>query len=388
MANQRILLLSEKPEFSSRLGAVQYAFERGDWHIRLLQNSPELLDYIRTWKPAGVLSFLKLRPAKDEIFRALNRKGIPVVDAGWGEETGLAAPRVFFDDDAIGREAAAFLLGLGYRHFAYVGHPDLTYARGRLEGFRRGLAEQGITPEVYLDERIFAEYTPAAYGLAVERRLVQWARALPRPTAVLAANDHQAFKFLEICMANEIQPRERLAVLGVDNNPFYTQAVRPTLSTIPLPFTRLGFEAAKLLDHMMQGHAAPGEPILMQPLPVLVRESTPLLALGDSVLGQALDYIDGHLNGPLKVEEVANAVGVCRAVLHRRFQEHLKRTPLQEIHRRRLAVAQRLLRETNDPIEKVARQCSFASAARFCKIFRQKFGQTPRDYRQQFVGKH
>ena len=386
MPTQRILLLSEKPEFSSRLGAVQYAFERGDWHIRLLQNSPDLLEYIRSWKPAGVLSFLKMRPEKDAVLRYLHRRGIPVVDCGWGEDTGLEVPRLSFSDTLIGQEAADFLLGLGYKHFAFVGHPDLTYAQGRLAGFQAALAEHGHKAQVYLEEHIFAEYTPTAYGLAVEKRLAHWVRNLPVPTAVLAANDHQAFKFVEICLAHDIPLRENLAVLGVDNNPFYTQSVRPTLSTIPLPFTKLGFEAAKLLDQMVHGQPAPIAPIRMAPLPVLVRESTPLLSLGDDVLGNALNYIDGHLNGPLKVEDVATAVGVCRAVLHRRFQEHLKRTPLQEIHRRRLAVAQRLLRETNDPIEKVARQCSFASAARFCKIFRQKFGQTPRDYRLQFIG--
>lgn len=387
MAATRILLLSEKPEFSSRLGAVRYAFERGDWHIRLMQRSDHLLEAIRSWGPAGVLSFLKLRPAKDEIIKYLLDRGIPVVDAGWGEDTGLAAPRIFFDDRLIGAECAQFLLALGYKNFGFVGHPALTYAQERLAGFRDALAEAGHGVHVYLEESIFAEYTPANYGLPVEQQLVDWVRGLPVPTAVLAPNDHQAFNFLEICLAHHVPVRERLAILGVDNNPFFTQAVRPTLSTVPLPFERLGFEAAKMLDQLVLGKPLEADVVRMPPLPVLVRESTPLLSVGDDVLGTALDYIDGHLDGPLKVEEVANAVGVCRAVLHRRFREHLKRTPLQEIHRRRLAKAQRLLRETSDPIEKVARDCSFASAARFCKIFRQKFGQTPKDYRTQLSGR-
>ncbi|NNM86969.1 MAG: helix-turn-helix domain-containing protein [Phycisphaerae bacterium] len=54
----------------------------------------------------------------------------------------------------------------------------------------------------------------------------------------------------------------------------------------------------------------------------------------------------------------------------------LRRTPLEEIHRARLARTKRLLAKTNLPIRAIGPRCGIKEA-RFCKVFRKATGLTP-----------
>ncbi|MEY2843442.1 MAG: hypothetical protein RI920_1479, partial [Pseudomonadota bacterium] len=98
-----------------------------------------------------------------------------------------------------------------------------------------------------------------------------------------------------------------------------------------------------------------------------------------------VDRVNAHL-GLYKgdhpdVEQVARALGLSERSLRRALADEGRnfRDLLAEA---RYARARQLLRQTQLPIEEVARQLGYAEAAAFIHAFQRWAGQTPRAYRQ------
>lgn len=60
----------------------------------------------------------------------------------------------------------------------------------------------------------------------------------------------------------------------------------------------------------------------------------------------------------------------------------MTRTPLQEIHRQRIALAAEILSQTSLTLEEITERCGFSDAAQFSKLFKKITGQTPSKFRQ------
>ena len=63
------------------------------------------------------------------------------------------------------------------------------------------------------------------------------------------------------------------------------------------------------------------------------------------------------------------------------FLKHVGHTISEEIRRRRVDHAKKLLAETQTKVGLIASQAGFGSAERMSKVFRQVVGMTPHDYR-------
>jgi transcriptional regulator GlxA family with amidase domain len=55
---------------------------------------------------------------------------------------------------------------------------------------------------------------------------------------------------------------------------------------------------------------------------------------------------------------------------------------VEELSKRRLVIAKRILSDTDLSLSEVARQSGFASATRLCEVFRRDLSTTPATYRQ------
>lgn len=97
----------------------------------------------------------------------------------------------------------------------------------------------------------------------------------------------------------------------------------------------------------------------------------------------ALAYVERHLrDSRLSVAQVARSIGVSERQLSRIFAETgsgLSRVVLE----RRLDLAQKLLSTPADrrSIGEIAAWCGFTSHAHFTRVFRERFEETPGDYR-------
>jgi LacI family transcriptional regulator len=176
---------------------------------------------------------------------------------------------------------------------------------------------------------------------------------------------------------------EDVAVLGVDNDTVFCELSFPPLSSIALNAETAGYRAAELLDGLMRGRIRKPQKVSVEALRVVTRRSTDVVAIDDSDVASALQFIRKQQGCGISVDEVVTEVAVSRRYLERRFRETIGRTILEEIQLVRLERAKRLLLETTHPISLVAQMAGFGSCAYFIQFFQQRVGTTPRRFRIQ-----
>ena len=159
------------------------------------------------------------------------------------------------------------------------------------------------------------------------------------------------------------------------------------ISGIQTPGEQIGHEAARLLDSLMRGKAAPKEPITMKPIGVIPRRSTDTLAIQDRALARALSFIRENSSQRIEVKDVTRHSGVSRRALEQRFMKVLHRSPASEIRRVHLERAKRLLEETDLPIPDVAESAGYGSPEYMAGIFRAELQTTPLKYRKEIRGR-
>ncbi|MBS3805323.1 MAG: helix-turn-helix domain-containing protein [Oleiphilaceae bacterium] len=100
----------------------------------------------------------------------------------------------------------------------------------------------------------------------------------------------------------------------------------------------------------------------------------------DIVAAQA--WMLDRLDRPFVLSALADAVGLNPRTLSRRFVRATGESPKQYWLQLRLIRAEEMLRQTNLNVQEVAEILGFSDASYFIKLFRQRAGLTPNDYRQ------
>lgn len=101
-------------------------------------------------------------------------------------------------------------------------------------------------------------------------------------------------------------------------------------------------------------------------------------------LRRVTDYIDAHLDRPIRIGELAALAGLSEGYFHRAFRATTGQSPLGFIQSRRVDLAKQLLAGGERSIAALALQTGFVSPTHFARIFRAQTGRTPSDYRRTF----
>jgi LacI family transcriptional regulator len=213
--------------------------------------------------------------------------------------------------------------------------------------------------------------------------LTDWLLAQPKPLAVLACNDSRARECAQICEDLSIHVPSEIAILGVDNDDLFCRLSHPPLSSVMVPWEKIGYRAAELLDRRIEGKSVPRGLSKIPPSGVVERQSTDVIAVADADLRAALHFIRTNSTRPITVEDVAEAVPLSRRDLEQRFRKLLKRSPLEEIRSAHLSRAKMLLATTDMTVDEVALASGFVSVNWFDKVFKQFLNSTPSAYRRQ-----
>jgi AraC-like DNA-binding protein len=86
--------------------------------------------------------------------------------------------------------------------------------------------------------------------------------------------------------------------------------------------------------------------------------------------------------------DLARELNVAETAISRVINIYFGKSFPQVLNERRVADAQRLLRETPAPVKQVAEDVGFNSMATFNRVFREATGQTPTEYRAQSDNGH
>ncbi len=98
-------------------------------------------------------------------------------------------------------------------------------------------------------------------------------------------------------------------------------------------------------------------------------------------LAEAEKYIEEHMSQPIRVNELAEFVGVSHNQLIRIFQEEHGVTPLEYIRHRRQTYACRLLLETTLPVKQIADAVGIQDLAQFSRLIKAASTLSPRELR-------
>ncbi len=349
-------------------GVARYGFRNGSWRFYAPHGAPEVSPAeLRGWKGGGVIGMLD-----DRALSNLWKRGIPAVNI-FGRFEKLPATSVVIDNYAIGKMAAEYFIHKGIRRYAITGRKVLGDATLKYEGYLSTLAKHGFQC-LELKSRQAIEHIGAEFQ-ALEGE---------GPIGVLATEDPVGRRVIEACQDHGLRVPEEVSVLGINNDRFACEMLHPQMSSIELGAERVGWQAAKMLDELMQGGSLPKQPIRILPDRIVERHSTDLIAVGDPVVGDALRFIRENAHRPILVDDVARAAHVARRTLENKFRSLLSASVHDSIRRERMARACRLLKETDMLIEELAESCGYSTRERFNQAFRKETGTTPSRYRKKF----
>jgi len=359
-------------------GAAQYAAKH-DWHVVADMMYDAMIPI--GWKGDGILSFVG---HWEELAQFVVSAGVPAVEIS-SVRRDLGLPYAGEDNQAIGRLAAEHFLERNFKSFAWAPFWNDLVNEERFQAFAASIRLAGYDCVRLLPvntNRSARRSRPLGW-MSRRRWVVQMIRSMRQPVGIFCYNDCVAADIVDACIEVGIRIPEEAAVLGVDDDPIVCDCVQLPLSSVRHDLEGMAYEAAALLDLLMDGQAPPKQPKRITPKGVVTRKSTDVLAVENPDVASALGYIQKNFSKQnLSVLDVVAHGRLPRRTLERAFQDDLQRTILHEILRTRVNRAQKLLDTTGLTMVDIAAQSGFASLNHFFRVFRNWTGRTPRAFRR------
>ncbi len=359
------------------VGVQRYARQAEAWDCRIDPHATDTLAGCKKGKATydGVVG--RIPPA---LAKQAQRLRIPAVNVWLSSPAMASVPSVVQDMRSSGALAAEHLLARGLRSFSYLGYRRDRGAKLQWEGFLGKLRDEGYEAS---RELVPVNYSTGAAWAKFQATLDQWIATWTPPTGIYVVHDLTGRFLAEAIRRNGLNVPNDVALISGVNEPTIAMSGDPTLTSIEWGFDRQGFRAAELLDHLMDGKSPPSEPQMLPPVEIVVRQSTDVMAVDDSLVSRAFRFIAENSHRPIQVDDVATAVATTRRSLERRFRAVLGRTIADEITRLRMDRVKRLLVETDESIRNLSVQSGFGGPVQMCKVFHRLEGISPSEFRKQ-----
>lgn len=194
------------------------------------------------------------------------KRALPVVaiDNSPADKT---IPSVIVDNFNGEAEAVDHLCSLGHRRIGFMtGLEDSDVGKNRYEGYRSGLAKNGIDTDqtlVFRGNYTFGSGASGAdYFMSLERR----------PTAIVCANDSMALGAISQLHKLGCTVPDDVSVIGFDDIDIARQIV-PALTTVNVPVDEIATRAFAMLERLIDGEALDNLQVALTAR-LVVRDST------------------------------------------------------------------------------------------------------------------
>ena len=354
MEKRKDVLVMLSPVSQPRLrGIARFAKERG-WNLMV---QDRLRAEIPGWRTDGVIATVRAGSPTVERVRQLVEKGIPAVDLTC-EAPELDIVRVTSDHAMIGRLAAEH-----FESHHFINRAWFSNGWGRVHELR------------------FAGFTE-------NRAAEKWIGDAPvdtakKPMAVLTYDETDAACLLRKCLALGIAVPEEISILSIGNDPLLSEMQPTPISSIDQDLERGGYEAAAVLDKLMEGQRPEQRHVLIPPKCIVTRKSTDTLAVDNPDVRAAILFIRSNLSRSIGAAQVAEHAGLNRSKIDKLFASELGHSIGEEILRQRLAYVKTLLRNTDLSAALIAEKCGFCTPSHMNNVFKREIGMTPRAWRLQ-----
>lgn len=362
-----VLLVETSREFGRQLiiGIARYSRLNGPWSfykepIGLKSSIPRLT----SWKIDGIIMRNSL------MTKELLKRKIPTILALHTSSHPKNLPVIKTDSYSIAKIASEHFIEKGFKCFAFCGFNNYDWSNERKLHFCNFNNEYGYKTHVYSSPN-----TRVTYDWEEEQSHVsEWIKTLPKPVGILACNDDRGQHILEVCKRIDLKVPEDVAVVGVDNDPMICEIGDPPLTSIALNVESAGYEAAKLLDQLMNGKKMRGQQIMVTASHIVQRQSSDILAVNDVEVATAIRFIKENAKNKILVKDVVKTTGISRRTLEQRFRKTIHRSIYNEIRKVRVEWISKLLMETNLPISHIISFFNFTDVEHISRYFKKEKG--------------
>ncbi|WP_127073328.1 LacI family DNA-binding transcriptional regulator [Pelagibacterium lentulum] len=259
--------------YSELFRGVQRRAEASNYAITITNPSPggtkELIfNQLRTAKVDGVI-VLSGYEMSDDDYDLLEKlySGHPPIVAMCEERGHVRVPQILIDNEHAGYLAGRHLIEMGHRKIAHAYGPHrMPVRRARANGFRRAMAEAGLT----VREEYFLE---GGFSSPGGRAAAQSYLSLKdRPTAVFCGNDESAMGFMSQLSKYGVSVPEDVSVVGFDDI-VLADCYIPALTTLHQPKEEMGRQAMSLLLGLIESPADVQQTIVELPVHLIPRDS-------------------------------------------------------------------------------------------------------------------
>jgi len=377
--NWRVLLVLGWYDYRLQRGIEQYAQEHG-WHLSPQVTREKVIPW--GWDGDGILAWLS---AGDDLAEFVVRARKPTVDFSF-RRPNLRFPRVLYDHAQAARLVAEHFLTRGFTNFLFYTDERNWSFEERGAAFMECLREAGHSCRWLRRRQPSAGDQQARYEEWHRKRrwLVAELKRMPKPVAAYAGGDWMAMDLLEACQDAHLRVPEEVAIVAPDNSFLAVESMSTPISSVEPNLETMGYRGAALLDDLMNGEPPPKQPIRVPPLGVIVRKSSDMLAVNHAGVAGALRFMWQNYHDPIHVGDLAKAAGMSLRGFQKAFQEHIGRSPRDELHRVRIGHAKELLTLTGKKTETVAMECGYPNLNSFWVSFRNATGMSPAQYRREF----
>jgi LacI family transcriptional regulator len=382
----KIILLSDlSEEYNKNIlkGITRYSKDHGPWtfckmptYYRETIGIDGILKWAKEWGADGIIGQFY----NDEEVEKFTKANIPVIAQDFKERF-TDIPNITGDYKETGRLGANYFLKKGFKNFAFYGFGNIVWSRERAEGFGERVREAGFDVHYYEHK----DPTAAELWYYKPSALSEWLKSLPKPIALMTCDDNQGHHIAEAAKHAGIRIPDEVAVLGVDNDEMICELSDPPLSSIELDAEKGGYEAARLMEQMIEEKTCAGPDVIIKATQVVSRRSTDLFACKDKYIVSALKYIHGNLDKNLKVDQVLKEVPLSRRSLEKRFMLTTGYPVYEYIYNQRIEKFTQKLLETDMTIFEIALDLGLSDSKNIARQFKQVKGLTPMEYRKRHV---
>lgn len=381
LKRKHILLLLEWYDYRIHLGVAQVARKNG-WQLNCPKEMKVNEGFMENWQGDGCIALLESKETLDYFWE----RGIPIIDLGLFNYR-RPVPRVVTDNWKIGQLAAEHFRDHGYKEVFALDHGGRVMFRERLEGLQAFMEQDGGKVTV-LDNlvRIQPEVIRQMRSLAGKNRN----KLEELSQGFFAYEDTMASEMISLCLQNELQVPENVAVLGVDNDDLINSGLALGLSSVDSDQEGLGRAAANLLQSILGNPEKAKEKTVLRhpPKGVNARQSTDCYAVRNPLVSNALHWIHQNFYRGIMATDVAEAMGVTQQGLQKAFAKSYTRSPGQEIRHQRIQAVAHLLGTTKAKLDEIAENCGYNSVSSLVHSFREAYGTTPGKFRKQKQAEH
>ena len=334
------------------------------------------LKRIIQWQPDGIIC--NFTPDMSKLVESI--PNIPIVFIYHPTPCQATTVRnyVSIDNQKLAITGARYLTGHGFKHYAFCGYTDVPWCETFNHHFTTFITDQGLQASTYQQpkSRVNQYWDKEQYFMA------RWIESLPKPVAIMAADDIRAQHITVVCKQLNLDIPFEVSILGCSNDELLCETTTPTLSSIAIDTNRTGYEVGKTLAAMMSGKYTNPANIIIEPTHVVSRISTEYLAVEDADTVTAMRYIRYNTHQHLQVTDIVKQTNVSRSVLETKFRQFVGRTINEEVRRVRIEQISQMLVETELSITEIAYATGFKNVEHIARYFRKEKEMSPRDYRK------